>query len=262
MKLIVKLILSFVISASLIGTSAVFAASTHSLPGESFYSLKRAGEALRMQLTFNKEDRQLLEYKIEETRKMEINTLTDEGREAELELEGVIQSMDGNTWLVSGLTLQVGAAQVSGEPFVGSRVSVDLRIEEGGTLIALRIEVEEKTDEEETETPEPSETEETEEPELTTSPHPSETPEPTGWSKTEEPDDDDEDGDDDDGDDDDGEEYEHTSTPVVTVEVIPPATSTPEPTETDEPEETEEYREHEETDEPEETDQPEETDEP
>ena len=57
------------------------------------------------------------------------------------ELTGVVESIDGDTWVIDGVTVKVSeGTEINGDPSVGSTVIVHVSLDAEGTLIAIEIE--------------------------------------------------------------------------------------------------------------------------
>lgn len=284
MKLAVRAALVTLLMILIIGTPVAFAATSSSLPGDTLYPVKLSYEGLRLRLASSDEARQELEREFQDERRQEVESLMSLGREASLKIEGVLEEILPDAWIVGGLHVQITPDTViAGEPMVGYEVYLYVQVHDDGSLQALKAEFDgpenlspypSPDDEDEPSlTAQPSETQEpvetvapadTYEPEHTEQPdetyQPDETDEPDETAEvheTEEPDDDD----------DDEDAPSSTQQPDETYE---PATQ--EPHETDEPEDTDEPEEDDYqpsttqqpsgTDEPQETPEPDETDEP
>ncbi len=105
--------------------------------------------------------------------------------QVEIEFKGTVESISGNIWRIAGRQVIVTAqTSIEGQPEVGDVVEVRAARQSDGTLLALRIKVEEKHEDEEehegaptpTKTPKPDEDEEHEPPKPTETPKPEETP--------------------------------------------------------------------------------------
>ena len=103
--------------------------------------------------------------------------------QVEIEFKGTVESISGNIWRIAGRQVIVTAqTSIEGQPEVGDVVEVRAARQSDGTLLALRIKVEEKNEGKDegppppTKTPEPDEDEEHEPPKPTETPQPEETP--------------------------------------------------------------------------------------
>jgi hypothetical protein len=283
MKLAVRAALVTLLMVLIIGTPVAFAATSSSLPGEPLYPVKLSYEGLRLRLASSDVARQELEREFQDERRQEVETLMSLGREANLKIEGVLEEILPDAWVVGGLHVQITPDTViAGEPMVGYEVHMYVQVRDDGSLQALNAEFDGPEDlspypspddeDEPSMTAQPSGTQEpvesmapadTYEPEHTEQPdetyQPDETDEPDETAEvheTEEPEDDNN-----------GNSPSSTQQPDETYE---PATQ--EPHETGEPEDTEEPEEDayqpsttqqpSGTEEPQETPEPDETGEP
>lgn len=271
MKLAVRATLVTLLMVLIIGTPVAFAATSSSLPGDTLYPVKLSYEGLRLRLASNDEARQELEREFQDERRQEVESLMSLGREASLEVEGVLEEILPDAWIVGGLRVEITPdTVVEGQPMVGYEVHLYVQVHDEGSLQALKAEFEGPEDL----SPYPSSNDE-DEPALTTQPaetqQPLETMAPVGTQEpehTEEPDETEEPRETEEPvDDDDEHAPSSTEQPDETYE---PATQ--EPHETEEPQDTEEPEEDDYqpsttqqpsgTEEPHETPEPDETDEP
>jgi len=121
----------------------VFAVNTSakSLPGEPLYGVKRGWEQARLAFTFSAESEQELEEAFEAERLEEVSALVAERRQAEVEFEGMVDSVEGDLWVIGGFAVLVDEdTEISGDPAVGSRVEVEGRTQEDGTILAFELE--------------------------------------------------------------------------------------------------------------------------
>ncbi len=124
------------------GTYGVVAASAQSLPGDQLYGIKRAAEDTQILLAPTQTRPQLLEQFAQE-RVEEVEAVTARGRATPVEFEGQIQSLAGERWIVSGITVIVSAGtQIEGAPAVGGQVEVKGESQADGTVVAYSIEAE------------------------------------------------------------------------------------------------------------------------
>lgn len=197
----------------LIGISGMtVAASAGSLPGDSLYSVKLAGQRLQLALTHNPVKHRLLADRFDTQRRLDVQAVLKGGRRATVEFQGVLQRMEESLWFVGGLPvrLQEGTTIV-GLPYLGAMVQVRATVPGDGQLIALWVRIEPETTPWLTRTPEPTHTS----PPATT-PTQVETPTPANTAEPAQTP---------------GEsEAPASSDPQVRTET--PTTSTPEPTET------------------------------
>jgi len=154
---------SLAIALVIVGGVAV-TASASALPGDPLYGVKRAVESTLLSISF---DPATLAAQFERERVDEVEALLAAGREAEVEFNGVIESIQPNVWVVSGVPVAIdGNTGVEGDPQVGRRAQVRGRTMDG-LLVATSIVVESGAG------PAP-------EPTVEPQPEPSETPAPPG----------------------------------------------------------------------------------
>ncbi|MGQ0601573.1 MAG: DUF5666 domain-containing protein [Anaerolineales bacterium] len=229
-----------------LGGFGMVSASASSLPGEGLYGVKRAVEQAQLSFT-PAEARLALEQEFERRRADEVLSLLDRQRETEVQFVGIVESINGEQWVVRGLGVRVPSALHTGFA-VGDRVRVTGNTQTDGIVRATRLEkladnvtpmptVAPSTPPmwQSSETPEPSETEENTETETQpaqtqssgSGPSPSKTPQPTQTSGSGG-----------------GSGPSPSNTPVRTAPPTgtqsgPSPSNTPDPTETEEPEEVE-----------------------
>lgn len=178
MKLALRLAIDLVVIL-VIGSVMTVNASANSLPGDPTYGVKRAWEQVRLTFTLDPQAQQELERYYAEERLGEIEALRNLGRQGEVELKGVLQTIDGDRWTVNGLVIQVTPATARvGSPALGQTVEVKARVQSDGTLVAMQVKVDDHASQEPGHGLEPSHT-----PAHTASPSrtpaPTQMPEPT-----------------------------------------------------------------------------------
>lgn len=115
-------------------------ASASALPNEALYPVKRAVEDT--QLLLAGADRETLATRFEQRRRDEVTALLADGHSAAVEFEGIIEAIQPDQWVISGLTTRVGqSTPVAGIPQIGARARVQGRTD-GGVLVATFITVE------------------------------------------------------------------------------------------------------------------------
>jgi RNA polymerase sigma factor (sigma-70 family) len=156
-----------VATVAILATGGAVAASTASLPGDVFYPVKLASQQAQMALTFDAGTRSQLEEQFHLQQRQDIQIAARLGRQATVELGGVLEQMDDNTWVVDGLkiTLNPGTT-MAGQPHVGDWVMVQGNLPGNGSLVATSLVAGDRHGPQPTATPSPA-------------PEPSETPEPT-----------------------------------------------------------------------------------
>lgn len=136
-------ILAVVVVGGLLLTGIV-TASAGALPGNVLYPVKLTVERAQILFTLNPSDREQLLTEFSQRRIIEAKTVVEKGYGvASLPLEGVIEEITGERWLVSGLQVVLRPdSQVIGEPVVGAQVQGRARAPGDGTLVLLMAEVE------------------------------------------------------------------------------------------------------------------------
>lgn len=157
------LVLISMIGFGLISTSA------RANPGEALYGTKRLVENIQLALAADPIVKTELAEQFRQERIREIQLLLDEGRDADVEYDGIIERMEAALWLIGGLDVQVGDnTRISGVPQVGKLANVKARTL-AGNLVAVEIVIEPGGTPEVTATPTPT-------PSPTSVPQPSLTP--------------------------------------------------------------------------------------
>lgn len=135
-------VLAFIIVGGLLLTGIV-TASASALPGSPLYPVKLTVEQAQVLLTLDPSAREQLLNEFSQRRVAEAQAVVEKGyRVASLPLEGVIEEMMEDRWLVSGLQVVLRPdSQVIGTPAVGAGVQGRARAPGDGTLILLYAEV-------------------------------------------------------------------------------------------------------------------------
>ncbi len=202
LRLAIDLVVIFLIS-SFFGLNA----SASSLPGDPLYGVKRTWEDVRLGVTLDSHARQSLEAQFALERQKEIQNMIAQGREGTLDIEGLLEAVDSDTWIVGGLAILVEPQTVlEGNFGLGTRVTVQAQVRADGQVVALHIRFHDPLPDS-SQTPEPTHTPEATH---TSTPPSSMTPMPTHTS-------------------------EPTHTPEATHTTMPPSSMTPMPTHTPEP---------------------------
>lgn len=186
-------------------------AAQRSLPGDSLYWLKQTSESVRLNLTRNPIQREQLQETFRQRRLQEVELLLEQGRDAEVTIEGRLLAAGPTAVELEGFTVEITPdTQINGQPAAGANVTVRAKVQDTGRLTALVITVVEPAPASPTPAPSP-----TPEPLPTATPQPTATPLPP----TVEP-----------------EPGEPAGQTVDTLELTPTPTHTPEPTATPSPE--------------------------
>ena len=180
-------------------TGGTLVASAASLPGDVLYPVKLVTQQTQIALTFDAGTRSQLEEQFNLRQRQDIQTAARLGRQATVELGGVLEQMDNNTWVVGGLTitLRPGTTMI-GQPHVGDWVMVQGNLPGNGSLVATSLVAGDRPGPQPTaapsptpgpsETPEPTDTREpTQTPKPTYEPEPTRTPAPTQMSTPTQP---------------------------------------------------------------------------
>ncbi len=116
--------------------------SASAIPGDSLYATKRSLEEFRLMLVSDSEQSLNLSQQFQQERLREIVLLLRSGREADVLFEGVIEMMEPDKWVVSGLPVQIDDdTLIDGKaPQVGELILVNGRTT-GGQLFAGAISV-------------------------------------------------------------------------------------------------------------------------
>jgi hypothetical protein len=125
-----------------IGGATATSVAADALPGESLYPIKRAWENARLFLTVDDEAHQELEDELAGERIQEIQELIRLGRQETVTFANVVQAMDNQTWQIGGLLVRLDdKTEFDGQVSLGWKVEVQARIQNDGTLKALRVRV-------------------------------------------------------------------------------------------------------------------------
>ncbi|NQS91309.1 MAG: hypothetical protein HQ574_02785 [Chloroflexi bacterium] len=139
MKLVPRLAL-YLLFTILIGGFFTVNASASSLPGDGLYGLKLSWEQAQLALTFNDDTKLEREAEFEEERISEVQSLLGEGRIAKVEFYGLVETIEGDAWTISGITVLVGpGTELKGTLDLGSLVKVEAVTQENGSLLAIEI---------------------------------------------------------------------------------------------------------------------------
>ncbi|MDX1612876.1 MAG: DUF5666 domain-containing protein [Candidatus Promineifilaceae bacterium] len=151
--------------------AGLVAAANQAGPGDAMYGAKLVIEDMRLSLA-SEPQAEALRFQFNQERIREINRLLADGEAAEVRFSGRIQSMDGDTWLVAGLPVQIGADTIiDGQPRVGAQTEIEGHTEDG-QLFGERLEIRGRIEAPEID---PTEQEATPTPSLTPTPSPTST---------------------------------------------------------------------------------------
>jgi len=118
-------------------------ASAASLPGDVLYPVKLTVQQVRLTLTRDEGARQKLAEQFNARQLQDIQIAEKTGRRAQVEFQGDLQQIDGNTWSVDGLIvkLQPGTRLGGQRPGLGARVVVKGYLPGDGSLVATDMAV-------------------------------------------------------------------------------------------------------------------------
>jgi Sigma-70, region 4/Domain of unknown function (DUF5666) len=192
--------LAFAIAAvTILAAGGTLAASADSLPGDMLYPVKLAAQQAQIALAFDADARSQREEQFNVQRRQDIQIAAQLGRQATVELAGVLEQMDDNTWVVDGLIITLKPeTMTTGQPRVGDWVMVQGNLPGNGSLVATTLAVGDRhgpqptatssPTPESSKTPEPTDTREpTHTPKPTHGPEPTSTPAPTQMSMPTQP---------------------------------------------------------------------------
>ncbi|MBI3287782.1 MAG: hypothetical protein HYZ68_07020, partial [Chloroflexi bacterium] len=131
-----------VLLTAILGGGAVWA-SADSLPGDSLYQIKLLVQELRLFFTFDPRAKAELRVEFNEARVGDIRLVMEARRQVEVDFRGVVESIDGDVWVIAGIRVLVNAqTEFEGAPGVGDFVHAHALAQADGTLVARQIEPE------------------------------------------------------------------------------------------------------------------------
>jgi hypothetical protein len=120
--------------------------SRQALPGSVLYPFKLASRSIRLTLTKDPASRLALELTYDQESLADIHTLIERSLTAEVELVDGLSQIDGNTWQVGQIRVQIPpSAQVLGDIQPGFFISVQGKLQIDGSLLAERLKMREYT---------------------------------------------------------------------------------------------------------------------
>ncbi|NOZ07108.1 MAG: hypothetical protein GXP41_12280, partial [Chloroflexi bacterium] len=123
-----------------IGGGASVAVSAASLPGDTFYPIKRVVEQARVTFAIGAEAREQVLWEINQERLREIERLESLGRSETVHFEGILETLQDDHWTVAGQVVVITAETIiSGEPAAGHLVSVWGTLQADGQIKATRV---------------------------------------------------------------------------------------------------------------------------
>lgn len=112
-----------------------------SLPGDTLYALKLAGEEARLALAGSSAQRHALRERYRRERVSEINALLALGRAAEVSCYGTLRAIEDDVWQLEGLRVEIRAeTEIVGQPRPGSEVEGVCRVaNDRVTAVTMRV---------------------------------------------------------------------------------------------------------------------------
>lgn len=141
MKLATRLF-AVVLLVGLLSAQFVLSASANALPGDDLYFVKRAMEQATLYLATSETKQAELQNRYQEQRRLEILAMLQEGREGEVEFEGVVEEVSNGKMVVSGLELDMtDETIVDEEPLPGERVQAHAYVHAQGDIELVAAQV-------------------------------------------------------------------------------------------------------------------------
>jgi len=111
--------------------------SAKTLPGDTLYPIKRAAETVRLQLTNNIEKKNQIEADYYQKRTEEVFELLQLKRTEQISMEGKVQEISPELWVVSGINIHVTPeTRIIGEIHLGQMVEVEGSTDPNGWVAA------------------------------------------------------------------------------------------------------------------------------
>ena len=140
---LMAMLLAFVI----VGVSAtgVVTASASSLPGDFLYPVKTIVADARVFLTLDPTLRDNLRLQVEQQRLADLQVALEQDRVIrQMSISGTVDAISDDSWSISGLQVKVtDATTITGTPVVGAHVRGVVNAPGDGTLVAIRLELDE-----------------------------------------------------------------------------------------------------------------------
>lgn len=131
-----------VILVLVLGSATTVAVSAQALPGDPLYGVKLATERTRLLLTDNQSQKLKLEQSFDHERIQEVEALIQQARSQEVKFAGGLSQMQGDTWIVGGITVTLTSqTELVGEFKLEYSVYVRGKLQPDGTVIASRLQV-------------------------------------------------------------------------------------------------------------------------
>ncbi|MBI3943680.1 MAG: hypothetical protein HY326_11760 [Chloroflexi bacterium] len=120
------------IMALLLAYQGAVVVSADTLPGDPLYPVKQVTKEVQVVLTIDPGQREELRQKIREETRQDVLQVTETGRQAPVEFEGIIEQLPGivpgswiGDWMVGDLKVSVtSSTAISGQPGIGGRALV------------------------------------------------------------------------------------------------------------------------------------------
>lgn len=131
-----------IILVLVLGSVTTVAVSAKALPGDPLYGVKLATERTRLLLTENQSQKLKLEQTFNHERIQEVEALIKQARSQEVNFAGSLSQMQGDTWIVGGITVTLTSqTELVGEFKLDYYVQVQGILQPDGTVIASRLQV-------------------------------------------------------------------------------------------------------------------------
>lgn len=139
MKLGLKIV-SSLLAVLLFSGILVINASANSIPGDILYGVKRGVENVQLKITSNPEKIDQLTMKFHAERIKEITAMIHAHRTGIVKLMGIVDEVQDKEIIIDGLTVKVTEdSVVVGSLVNGAEVTINTKVSEDGTLIAVEI---------------------------------------------------------------------------------------------------------------------------
>lgn len=124
----------------LVSSYGLLSASAGSLPGDFLYPVKRSAENLRLGLTRDDSEREILEESFEERRSEEVGFLLQQGRVALVSFEGRVAQIGATTWIVDDVRVLINEdTHIIGDIQVDDEIEVEGETRPEGYLLAFEL---------------------------------------------------------------------------------------------------------------------------
>jgi len=134
-----RLAMSFIalVIVLMISFNGLIITSAKTLPGDTLYPVKRAAETVRLQLTNNVEKKHQIEVDYTQRRTEEVSELLQLKRTVQVSMEGTVQEMSPEIWVVSGIKVQISPeTKIIGNVLIGQVVEVEGSTSPNGRIAA------------------------------------------------------------------------------------------------------------------------------